>query len=108
MGVSYGPQSIQGESSEYLLNLPFEAYTDSPTLRLEDKIDGVPRDQPQVGPSTWRKLTSWISRSNVHLYSLLRQGPDKSKSPFKEKAKPCRSCCWRLFLRTLLVFFVML
>lgn len=102
--------------SEYLLKLPFEAYADSPLLRPEDdadKVDGIPRDQQgpdQVGPSTWRKLTSWMSfrKSNLRVHSLPLSVSENPPFKKKLKLKPHRSCCWRLCLRTLLIFFVML
>lgn len=104
MGGSYRPQSIQtSNSSDCLLNIPFEAYHDSPTCGPEDPGRTVEIPRAQVGPSTWRKLTSWLlfsRKHQTHSPFLLDQSLDKKKSQ--------RSCCWRFFSRSLLVFFVML
>jgi len=104
MGVSYRPQSIEtSNSSDCLLDVPYEAYTDSPTRGPDDPGRTVEIPRAQVGPSTWRKLTSWLPFSRKHQTHTV-----SSLDQFLDKKKSHRSCCWRFCTRSLFVFFVML
>ena len=115
MGVSYRPQVIQtsGPSSECLLEVPFEAYTDSPDIDVSKgnvRVESVPRDR--VGPraSRWRRtLEGWIPS-----FTPRRNEDDDDDLPSlsgnlpQRRKRFCRSRFSRYFVRSLLGFFVML
>lgn len=108
MGASYQPQGVQapGAASGCVLEVPYEAYTDSPDL------DHAPRSAPeiiaaQVGPAgKWRAFAGWIPAFSP------RQGNDDlpllSENPSQRKKRACRVRYLQYLKYSLLVFFVML
>lgn len=103
---SYQPPGAQDSSaSECLLEVPFEAYTDSPDsdVNKAPRVQAVPR---AVGPPTWRqRLASYVPfASREDALPLLSENNQRSRccSP------SYRSRFSRGLLRALLVFFVML
>lgn len=124
MGTSfplYGPQS--GTTSECLLEVPFEAYTDSPESEGDSdkrniRVEAIPRGA-QVGrrlSSAWCRILaifvpSFATRRRDHDEdededSLPLLSEDRSQK--KQWKQPRRSCWSRCFVRGLIVFFVML
>lgn len=126
MGGLYRPHSAQGSgtASEYLLELPFEAYTDSPdsgdNLHKDNvRVDAIPRGH-HVGPtysSAWRRalailFPSFASRRGKQGDEDEDEGEDialplLSENPPQRK-RSRRSCLRRYFLRSLIGLFVML
>lgn len=106
MGATSQPQGTQGSStSECLLEVPFEAYTDSPDddVNKTVRVQTVPR---VVGPSGWRqRLGSFVP-------SFASRRDDEDSLPLlpenHQSKRSCRSRYSRGLLRALIVFFVML
>lgn len=129
MGVSYQPLDVlsPGATSECLLEVPFEAYTDSPssttvsnaTANAEEEVKGsatvrvqaIPR--AEVGPriGKWRRSLEGFIRSR---FTTRRADRDDAlpllseATPLHRKKRSCRSCVERWLVRGLLGFFVML
>lgn len=116
----HGPQG-SGIASEYLLDVPFEAYTDSPEAESDAnksniRVEAIPR-RAQVGPhltSAWRRIRTSFIRSfasgrtdedeDEDTLPLLSEDPQQRKQWKKTR----RSRWSRCFIRALIGFFVML
>ncbi|KAJ5123286.1 hypothetical protein N7448_009383 [Penicillium atrosanguineum] len=103
---SYQPEGTQSSStSECLLEVPFEVYTDSPDsdVNKAPRVQAVPR---AAGPPNWRqRLTSYVPfASREDALPLLSENNQRSRCC----SRSSRSRFSRGLVRTLLVFFVML
>ncbi|KAJ5654289.1 hypothetical protein N7490_001292 [Penicillium lividum] len=113
MAVTFRSQGGQArESSDSLLEVPYEAYTDSPIPDDVNKPNIQVRSFPQgeVGRTNrWRQTLDWIPSFSPRR----KNGDDEedirllSDDP-QHKKRSCRSRYWHYFSRALLVFFVML
>jgi hypothetical protein len=129
MGVSYQPLDVisPGTTSECLLELPFEAYTDAPSstdlsnraTTAEGEVKGsstvrvqaIPR--AEVGPriGKWPRSLAGFIRSRFTTREADRDDalPLLSEDRLQHRKKrSCRSCVERWLVRGLLGFFVML
>jgi hypothetical protein len=108
MGASFQPQGTQGSStSECLLDVPFEAYTDSP----DGYVNKAPR--VQTVPCATAPHPSWRQRLASFVPSFAsRQDEDSlpllSEDHHPQRKRSCRSRCSSGLVRALIVFFVML
>lgn len=119
MGVSSAQGS--GAASECLVEVPYEAYTDSPgsedNLHKDNvRVDAIPRG-PHVGPlssSAWHRVLATLIPSFASRRK--NQGDDEdedtalpllSENP-PQRTRSRRSCWRRCFVRSLIGFFVML
>lgn len=127
MGVSVRPHGAQGSgaASEYLLEVPFEAYTDSPgsedNLHKDNvRVNAIPRGH-HVGrlySSAWHRALAILVPSFASRRK--NQGDDGDENEDEDTALPLlsenppqrkrsRRSCWpRCFVRSLIGFFVML
>lgn len=130
MGVSYQPLDVTspGATSECLLEVPFEAYSDSPssmtlsngntTAEGEVKGSATVRVQAiplaEVGPriGKWPRSLAGFVRSRFTTRRADRDDAlpllSEETEPQHRKKRPCRSCVERWLMRGLLGFFVML
>jgi hypothetical protein len=129
MGVSYQPLDVTGArgTSECLLEVPFEAYTDSPPSATVSnphfnaesdvkgstsvRVEAIPREK--VGPSIakWRQTLAGLIRSRFATRLADRDDalPLLSEDqPRQRKKRSCRSSveCW--LVRGFLGIFIML
>lgn len=128
MGVSYQPLDVTGGgTSECLLELPFETYTDSPPSTTVSnahvnaerdakgsatvRVEAIPREK--VGPSIakWRQTLAGLIRSRFATRLADRNDalPLLSENqPRQIKKRSCRSSVECLLVRGFLGGFVML
>lgn len=129
MGVSYQPLDVTGPgvTSECLLEVPFEAYTDSPPSTTVSnahvnaervakgsttvRVEAIPR--AKVGPSIgkWRQTLAAFIRSRF--VTRLADRDDalpllSEAQPLQRKKRTCRSSVERWLVRGFLGSFVML
>ncbi|KAJ5159707.1 uncharacterized protein N7482_006711 [Penicillium canariense] len=121
MGVSFQPLGVAGPGvpSECLLEVPFEAYTDSPNTngRANEvkgnttvRVKAIPRAQAGPRPRGWRLSLAGFLPSRFTTRRPADRGdalPILAEDP-PRRQRSCRSCLGRWLMRGFLGFFIML
>lgn len=109
MGASPRPQGIQapGATSDCLLEVPYEAYMDSPELQAQQTREVIPGQVGRTGK--WgQAFAGWIPSFSPRRRDEDDDLPLLTEDPSQRKSRSCRSRYLQYFKYSLLVFFVML